>query len=113
MEILANLKYVEFLHLGASIKCVPMDYGSLGNRPEEEGVLAGKFPMLSWSKDEYKNWLMMNSSSLNTSIIGATGQGVVGAGMVGLAGAILTGIFSGGIVPALRNGFSRIRFNCK
>lgn len=57
---------MEYLHLGCSIKCVPSDYGSDFNSAEDEAVVCGKFPILNWNSEVYADWLLTNSSSLNT-----------------------------------------------
>ena len=35
---------------------------------EEEGIMAGKFPTLSWSEDLYTNWLTQNGVNLSVGI---------------------------------------------
>ena len=80
-----NIKGVPVV--GCSIKCVPFNYkNSQEYYNEEEGIMAGKFPTLSWSTDEYINWLTQNSvniglgvaSSLISSATGiATGNPVI------------------------------------
>lgn len=67
---------------GGSIKCIPTSYkGVVANH--EEGIMCGKFPLLSWSSDLYLNWLTQNS--LNNTIGVASG-----------IASIVTGIAAGG-----------------
>lgn len=89
--------------IGGSIKCVPKNYKG-AELMQDEGIMAGKFPTLSWSADLYTNWLTQNAvnisvgmaSSLITTIVGAgmmaTGVGAgIGAGMMALGGATAIG----------------------
>lgn len=54
---------------GGSIKAMPLNYKMNGdNNNEDEGLIAGKFPTLSWSKDEYINWLTQNSVNIGLGV---------------------------------------------
>lgn len=53
---------------GGSIKCVPVNYGNSSLNNEEEGIMAGKFPTLSWSQDLYTNWLTQNGVNLSVGL---------------------------------------------
>lgn len=53
---------------GGSIKCIPLNYGNPSIQNEEEGLIAGKFPTLSWSEDLYTNWLTQNGVNLSVGI---------------------------------------------
>lgn len=78
---------------GASIKCVPQNYKISGDLFEEDyGLLAGKYPTLSWSNDPYTNWLTQNAVNIGVGFISsgasiisslATGNpvGIVGGGL--------------------------------
>ena len=92
-----NFKLKGVPTIGGSIKCVPVNY-KIENTDgtEEEGLMAGKFPTLSWSADEFTNWLTQNAvniglgvaSNLLTIIGGiASGNPVIG----------VAGITSGGM----------------
>lgn len=52
--------------VGGSIKLFPINYDISNN--EEEGIMAGKFPTLNWSNDEYINWLTQNSVNIGIGI---------------------------------------------
>lgn len=92
-----------------SIKCVPNSYSYDSEAIEEEGIVAGKFPTFNWSKENYSDWLLTNSASLNVqkSYGEAFGKsGVVGLGLsaigilasgsyMGLAGLMGAGISMG------------------
>lgn len=76
--------------VGSSIKAVPQNYkiGGVGN--EDEGIIAGKFPTLGWSNDEFINWLTQNSVNIGmgtasslVSIVGGLATGNIGASAVG------------------------------
>lgn len=56
---------------GASIKMTPYNYTENYGYDEEEGLVAGKFPLLNWSSQEYATWLSRNALNL-------TGQLVIG-----------------------------------
>ena len=53
---------------GGSIKCLPINYGNSSIENEDEGLIAGKFPTLSWSEDLYTNWLTQNGVNLSVGI---------------------------------------------
>ena len=87
---------------GGSIKCCPTDYAKAGSILEEEGIIAGKFPLLSWGKNEYQDWLLTNSSTLAEQkgagvVEGGLGVAstLIGLAMMGLSG--VTGQFGLGI----------------
>lgn len=66
-KCLFNIKGVPTV--GGSIKCIPYNY-KINNDDynEEEGILAGKFPTLSWSEDAYINWLTQNSVNIGLGV---------------------------------------------
>lgn len=91
---------------GGSCKLSPMNYtiGATGN--EEEGMIAGKFPTLSWSRDEFTNWLTQNGVNLGLGIasslattIGGIGLMATGGGAVAGGSAVASGL--GGVANAL------------
>lgn len=73
--------------VGGSIKCCPKDYkGVLVS--QEEGIMCGKFPTLSWSADMFTNWLTQNSVNIALGIASGAAQVVGGvATMAATAGA--------------------------
>lgn len=97
-----------FLLSGASIKCSPINYkNSQEIDIEEEGIIAGKFPTLSWSEDAYVNWLTQNSVNIGIgvasnviTILGGIGLMATGGGAPAGAGAVVSG--SMGIAHQLR-----------
>lgn len=66
--------------VGGSIKCCPKRYNGVAVN-QEEGVMCGKFPTLSWSADMFTNWLTQNSVNIALGI---------GAGAVQIVGGIAT-----------------------
>lgn len=100
-EVKFNIKGVPVL--GGSIKCVPYNYkNNQEYNNENEGIIGGKYPALSWSNDPYTNWLTQNAvnigigtaSNLLTIIGGiASGNPIIGvagitAGAMGIANQI-------------------------
>ena len=84
---------------GCSIKAIPQTYK---NHAEyyDEGVVAGKLPICSWTNDTYTNWLTQNALNVGISTAGnilqiAGGAILSGSGAGALAGAsqITSGIF--------------------
>ena len=82
--------------VGGSIKVIPTNYD--GGISEENGLMAGKFPTLNWSDDEYTNWLTQNGvniglgvASAGLTIVGGVGMMATGAGAVAGAGSIASG----------------------
>lgn len=82
--------------VGGSIKVIPTNYD--GGISEENGLMAGKFPTLNWSDDEYTNWLTQNGvniglgvASAGLTIVGGVGMLATGAGAVAGAGSIASG----------------------
>lgn len=71
--------------VGGSIKCSPKSYKGV-NVNQEEGIMCGKFPTLSWSGDLFTNWLTQNSVNIALGLASA-GMQVVG----GIAAMIATG----------------------
>ena len=95
---------------GGSIKCVPKDYKG-ATRYQQEGIMAGKFPVCGWVNDNYTNWLTQQSVNTNQGRIGAvagllvggalaaTGVGATAGGMM-IAGSVTT--FAGGVIDQMR-----------
>lgn len=86
--------------VGASIKLYPSNYDR-NNNTEEEGLIAGKFPTLNWSTDEYTNWLTQNSvnialgvASSGLNIIGGIGMMATGGGAIAGASSVVSGSLS-------------------
>ena len=85
--------------IGGSIKAIPMYYKNMV-RNYDEGIVAGKFPVLSWSNDFFTNWLTQNSVNIaisSTSSIASIsgGMALLGTGGGTLAGA---GMIAGGVM---------------
>jgi len=84
---------------GCSIKCVPQNYGHSGMSNEEEGILAGQFPLLNFNRDIYADWLLTNSTSLNSQK--EHGSTLALAGTIGaVISAVGAGIATGGAMIA-------------
>lgn len=62
--------------VGGSIKLTPS--GSYKQGAEENGLMAGKFPLCNWGTDPYTNWLTQNSVNLNVGVASSTLQGTLG-----------------------------------
>ena len=67
----------------------------------------GKLPVCSWANDVYTNWLTQNSINIGTSLASS------GLQVIGGAGAMLGGLFTGGLtslagVGSLASGFMGI-----
>lgn len=73
--------------VGASIKCLPTNY-KLASELEEEGIMMGKYPTLSWSGDEYINWLTQNSVNIG---LGITSNLISAVGGVASANPVIAG----------------------
>lgn len=81
--------------VGASIKLTPYNYKNSGeNNNEEEGIMAGKFPTLSWSEDSYTNWLTQNAVNiglgLSSNLLSIVG-GLASANPVAGVGGLISG----------------------
>ena len=86
-----------------SIKCIPESYARNNSYVEEEGIMAGKYPVLNWNKDVYADWLITNSASLNT-------QKMAGGATLGLSGIGFLGAIVGGLFTAMSGGGSLLPF---
>lgn len=88
--------------VGASIKCTPLNYRNKNEvNNEDEGIMAGKYPTLSWSTDAYINWLTQNSVNLGLgvasnvlSLIGGLGLMATGAGATAGASSVVSSSLS-------------------
>lgn len=80
---------------GGSIKCVPKDYKG-ETRYQQEGIMAGKFPVCGWVNDNYTNWLTQQSVNVNQGRISAIAGLVVG----GALAATGVGATAGGMLMA-------------
>ena len=83
--------------VGGSIKCVPAQYKNQG-RFQQDGIMAGKFPICGWVNDTYTNWLTQNAVNIGVGvatsgleIIGGVGLMATGGGAGAGAGAIASG----------------------
>ena len=87
--------------IGGSIKLTPKYY-TQDESPaglESEGIYAGKFPLLNWDNDTYKNWLQLNGATMGVQTIAGGGQTalglfglIAGLGMTGGTGLALAGL---------------------
>ena len=68
--------------VGTSIKCVPKNYKG-ASLNEEEGIMCGKFPTLSWSADLFTNWLTQNSVNIALGV--AQGAIQAATGLIGMS----------------------------
>ena len=91
--------------VGADIKLTPTNYDSI-NHDEENAIIAGKWPTLSWSSDMYTNWLSQNAVNIGIgqttsvlSIVGGIGLLATGGGTTAGIGLIAGGI--GGIASSM------------
>jgi hypothetical protein len=79
--------------IGTSIKCCPQKYkNSSVSDVESEGIMSGKFPTLSWSQDEYTNWLTQNAVNIGVGIT---------TDVLGLASSLATGNVATGVSSSL------------
>ena len=86
-----NIKGVPVI--GTSIKCVPNNYKNNSLMDvESEGIMSGKFPTLSWSQDEYTNWLTQNAVNIGVGIT---------TDVIGLASSVLTENVATGVSSSL------------
>ena len=76
--------------VGGSIKCSPESYKRVEVN-EEEGIMCGKFPILSWSADLYTNWLTQNSLNLTLGVVSGGLQVVGGVGLMASGGGAMAG----------------------
>ena len=44
---------------------------------EEEGIVAGKFPTMSWSRDAYSNWLSQNALNVGLGVVTGVAEALV------------------------------------
>jgi hypothetical protein len=88
--------------IGGSIKCVPINYKGL-ERIQEEGIMLGKFPTLSWSADLYTNWITQNGANLNLGVASSGASIIAGAGMMltGGGAGVGAGMVAGGVMGIL------------
>lgn len=67
--------------VGASAITVPLNYKGVAEN-YSEGIMAGKYPTLSWSGDSYTNWLTQNAVNIGVGVVGD----IVGAGVSAATG---------------------------
>lgn len=85
--------------IGASIKSSPYMYKTTASAEnQEEGIMCGKFPTLSWSADLYTNWLTQNAVNIGMGIAAGAAQIVGGAVTVAATGGMGAAIGGTGIV---------------
>lgn len=71
--------------VGGSIKSCPRNYKGVQVN-QEEGIVCGKFPTLSWSADLFTNWLTQNSVNIAMGIASGAAQVVGGVATMALTG---------------------------
>jgi predicted PurR-regulated permease PerM len=89
---------------GCSIRLIPENYkkyntSSNKNVLMEYGLVAGKYPVCSWSNDTYTNWLTSNTVNIGFKALGGI-LGIVGGGALLATGAGATvggGMLAGGV----------------
>ena len=97
-QCIFNIKGVPTV--GASIKCTPFNYKNNAEEDnEDEGILGGKFPTLSWSEDAYINWLTQNSVNIGIGVASSLitivgGLGMMASGALAGAGTVVSGSMS-------------------
>ena len=97
--------------IGGSIKSNPYCYKQTSGENYEEGLIAGKFPTLSWSADLYTNWLTQNSVNIGLGVAGGAVQivgGVATAIATGGAGAAIGGAGIVGGVQTIANTLAQV-----
>lgn len=78
--------------IGGAIKCVPLEYRTkYDNYNEDEGIMGGKFPTLSWSEDAFTNWLTQNAVNLGVGFVSTGLQLVSGLALLPTGGGSLAG----------------------
>jgi len=80
--------------IGGSIKCVPANYKGY-ERIQEEGIMCGKFPTLSWSNDLYTNWITQNAVNIGVGVASSAVSLIGGIALMATGGGALAG---GGMV---------------
>lgn len=109
-EELCDFRVAGIPVIGGSIKCSPMNYNGVAVN-EEEGIMCGKFPTLSWSADLFTNWLTQNSVNIGLGLATAAAQvvgGVVTMAATGGAGAAIggAGVVSG--ISSIANQLAQV-----
>ena len=91
--------------IGCDIRLTPFNYDGM-NRDEQNSIMGGKWPTLSWSQDMFTNWLSQNAVNIGLGIGASTlsiaggavllasgggamaGLGLIGAGVSGITGSM-------------------------
>lgn len=96
--------------VGGSIKLVPDGYKGTGGA-EDNGLIAGKFPVCNWVNDNYINWLTQNGVNQKLDVISTIGS-MLGSGGYGLDTALgdtqATGMGMGNAIGNIVSGIARI-----
>ena len=104
--------------VGGEIKLIPIYYDKLAYN-EQESLVAGKWPTLSWSQDLYTNWVSQNAVNIGMgvgtsvlSIVGGVASMATGAGAVAGAGLIGAGIagIGGSLAQHYQHQFDPVSF---
>lgn len=94
--------------IGGSIKSIPKNYKNIV-RNHEEGIIAGKFPVLSWASDYYTNWLTQNSVNIAVSTAGSIASVVGGVAMLATGAGVPAGVgMIGGGVLGIANQMGKV-----
>lgn len=85
--------------IGGSIKCVPTNYKKREEN-EEEGIMCGKFPTLSWSADLFTNWCTQNAVNIALDVGSGTLTALVGGALLftGVGTSVGAGMLAGGVM---------------
>ena len=97
--------------VGGSIKCSPLAYKGVSGANEEEGIMCGKFPTLSWSADLFTNWLTQNSVNIGLGVVSGAAQiagGLATVAMTAGAGAAIGGAGIVGGVNSIINTLAQV-----
>jgi hypothetical protein len=94
--------------VGGSIKLSPASYS--GGK-EENGIMAGKYPVCNWTNDNYTNWLTQNGVNQKLDVISTIGS-MLGSGGYGLDTTLgdtqATGMGMGNAIGNVISGAARI-----
>lgn len=104
-----SFKTVGTLTIGASIRCVPINYKKLSDTNTSYnhfncGISGAKYPVCSWTNDSFTNWLTEQSVNNTMAIMGGA-AGIVGGTALALSGVGTVagvGLVGGGIASIVQ-----------
>lgn len=94
--------------IGGDIKLIPVQYDGM-NHMEENSLVAGKWPTLSWSQDLYTAWVSQNGANIAIGA-GAGALSIVGGAVAiasGAGAAVGVGMIAGG-VTSIANSMAQV-----